>query len=96
LLTVASRHSVYSAAVVRQIRFLGWTLLVGEVVVVVLRVVGSVGLYNQLVPNHSNGTYWTPFWHVNWAVLLIGLCLLTFARIVREGVRMREDLEGTV
>lgn len=96
LLTVATRHGVHSEAVVRKLRHLGWTLLIGEAVVAVLRVVGSVHLYNQLVYGHSNGTYWTPFWHVNWSVLLIGLCLLTFARIVREGVSMREDLDGTI
>jgi hypothetical protein len=96
LLTVATRHGIHSDTVVRKLRFLGWTLLIGEAVVVVLRVVGSVHLYNQLVDGHAQGTYWTPFWHVNWTVLLIGLCLLTFARIVREGVTMREDLDGTV
>ena len=42
------------------------------------------------------GPFWTPFWHLNWPVLLIGVCLVVFARIMKEGVRMREDLEGTV
>jgi hypothetical protein len=35
-------------------------------------------------------------WYPSWSVVLIGLGLITFARVMRLGVGMREDLEGTV
>ncbi|GAA2007701.1 DUF2975 domain-containing protein [Catenulispora subtropica] len=96
LLTVAAKGGVYRSEVVSRVQFLGWTLLAGETLLVVLGTVGKVHLYNDLVPQHANGTYWTPFWDVNWAVPLIGVALISLARILREGVGMREDLEGTV
>jgi hypothetical protein len=96
LLTIAAKGGVYRSEVVSRVRSLGWTLLIGEVLVVALSTVGKVHLYNDLVQFHENGTFWTPFWDVNWAVLLIGTALVCLARILREGVGMREDLEGTV
>lgn len=96
LLTIAQKGGVYRSEVVSRVRSLGWTLLVGEVIVVVLGTVGKAHLYNDLVMFHENGTYWTPFWSVNWAVLLIGTALICLARILHEGVGMREDLDGTI
>ncbi|GAA2061591.1 hypothetical protein GCM10009839_85840 [Catenulispora yoronensis] len=96
LLTIAAKGGVYRTEVVSRVQFLGWTLLAGETAVAALRTVGSVHLYNDLVPEHFNGTFWAPFWHVNWTVLLIAVALITLARILREGVGMREDLDGTI
>lgn len=96
LLTVAAKGGVYRSEVVSRVHLLAWTLIVGEAVVVVLRVFGSVHLFNDLAVAPVSGVFWLPFWHVNFIVLLIGVVLLSVARILREGVGMREDLEGTV
>lgn len=96
LLTIAEKGGVYRSEVVSRVQSLGWTLLVGEVLVVALSTIGKVYLYNDLVMDPSHSTFWTPFWDVDWAVLLIGTALICLARILREGVGMREDLDGTV
>jgi hypothetical protein len=75
---------------------LGWWLLAGGLVATVAEAFARVNLPAQLVTWPVDWGQWTVAWSVSWPVVLIGLGLITFARIMRTSAGMRADLEGTV
>jgi len=91
----AERDGIYTAATARRLRTLGWFLLIGAVVKMVVEMAAANRLLATMVTNHVE---WIGpiFWETPWAVLLTAAGLLTFARIMRIGVEMRDDLQGTV
>ncbi|WP_084959087.1 DUF2975 domain-containing protein [Thermoactinospora rubra] len=91
LVRFATTRGAYTPQVVRAMRLLGWWLVVGSVLAPV-----TVGLAEQALRASMVGdaVWYPPEFPV--AMLITGFGLLTFARIMRIGTRMAEDLEGLV
>lgn len=96
MLREAERAGVFGDRVAARLRTLGWFLLVGQLARMVIT--GSATTY--FVASVSKLDSGTPlgigYWQWSVPTLLAGLGTLTFARIMRVGARMREDLDGTV
>ncbi|AWI28318.1 hypothetical protein DDW44_05560 [Streptomyces tirandamycinicus] len=97
LLRSAARDGVYTEQVAARLRLLGWLLLIGSLVAEIAQAIGRAALLATLTkdvafsPDTVVSTMTAPY-----LVMLTGLGLLTFARIMNVGAAMREDLEGTV
>ena len=96
VLREAEQGGVFGDRVAGRLRVLGWYLIVGELAAMVIT--GSATAYfvtsaSKIAPDTSLGT---DYWEWSLPTLLAGLGALTFARIMRVGARMREDLDGTV
>jgi hypothetical protein len=87
---------VYTTQAARLVLALGWWLLAGGLVATVAEAFARVNLLSQLVTWNVDWGQWPVAWTVSWPVALIGLGLITFARIMRISAGMRADLEGTV
>ncbi|HEX5995854.1 MAG TPA: DUF2975 domain-containing protein [Jiangellales bacterium] len=95
LIRGAERDGIYTAATARRLRTLGWFLLIGAVVKMVVEMVAANRLLATMVANQVD--WFGPiYWETPWAVLLTAAGLLSFARIMRIGAEMRDDLQGTV
>jgi hypothetical protein len=96
LTRAAARDGVYTARAARLVLILGWWLLAGGLVATVAEAFARVNLLAQLVTWPVDWGQWPVAWSVSWPVVLIGLGLIIFARIMRVSAGMRADLEGTV
>ena len=97
LLIVVRRLGPFVVPVVSRLRFLAWFLLVGSVAATVTQNIAAAeflaSAVNQPVP--VAGDALTGVSNL-WVPLLVACALLTLARIMRTGVRMQDDLAGTV
>lgn len=91
-LRTASQEGPYADTVPFKLSVLGWFLLVGGPLSTVLEAVSGDYLRSTLAAD-TRSDWLAAF--PGWAVVA-GIAALTFAQILRVGVRMREDLEGTV
>ncbi|MEW2275435.1 DUF2975 domain-containing protein, partial [Streptomyces griseofuscus] len=93
----AAREGVYTARTASRLRLVGWWLLAGSLVVEFAQANARAALLAALAKNvdFSAGSV-LGMWHFPYLAALTGLGVLTFARITRQGVSMREDLEGLV
>lgn len=96
LARTAARDGVYTAQAARLVLILGWWLLAGGLVATVAEAFARVNLLAQLVTWPVDWGQWPMAWSISWPAALIGLGLITFARIMRISAGMRADLEGTV
>ena len=104
LLATALRDGPFTEAVPQRLRTLGWFVAVGGPVATFVTGWSQVFLESSMVPQVEGKPYFSLFsmpWEpmdnaLPWSMLLTGLAAVIFGRIMREGVRMREDLEGTV
>ncbi|MEU7892962.1 hypothetical protein AB0B45_08850 [Nonomuraea sp. NPDC049152] len=87
-----ARGGVYILQVARQVRLLGWWLLVGGLLAPQIEHFAMMRLLDTLAVDEANyGVREIPL-----VVPLVGLGLLALAGILRDGVRMRDDLEGAI
>jgi hypothetical protein len=96
LARAAARDGIYTAQAARLVLILGWWLLAGGLAATAAEAFARVNLLAQLVTWPVDWRQWPVAWSVSWPVALIGLGLITFARIMRISAGMRADLEGTV
>jgi hypothetical protein len=89
------RDGLYSTATARRLRVLGWVLVAGSLAGMVVTSLARNQLLATMV-NEDVGWLHPITPDAPWTVLLTGAGILTFARIMRIGVAMRKDLEGTV
>ncbi|WP_433212582.1 hypothetical protein [Microtetraspora malaysiensis] len=87
-----ARGGVYIAQVARQVRFLGWWLLVGGLLAPQLENFAMMRLLDTMAVGEASYR----LGEIPLVVSLVALGLLALASILRDGVRMRDDLEGTV
>ncbi|WP_020670378.1 DUF2975 domain-containing protein [Amycolatopsis nigrescens] len=94
-LRTAAEDGPYSAAVPGRLRALGWYLPLGAAAVAAVLAVAETTMVNGMF---TTTTGWSSRWggQFPWWTVFAGAAALTFARILRIGVRMHEDLEGTV
>ncbi|MEU0832376.1 DUF2975 domain-containing protein [Streptomyces sp. NPDC005969] len=97
LIQDASREGVFTARTVKHLRVAGWWLLLGCLVAEVVEAGARAALLATLAQDHTfNAESWLGTWQTPYSLVFTALGILTFARIMRAGVAMREDLEGTV
>ncbi|MFI7636927.1 DUF2975 domain-containing protein [Nonomuraea sp. NPDC049400] len=87
-----ARDGVYLPQVARQVRVLGWWLLIGGLLAPQMEHFAMMALLDTMTVNEAHfGIKEIPV-----VVPLVGFGLLALANVLRTGVRMRDDLEGTV
>lgn len=96
-LRTAAQEGPYTSTVPGRLSALGWFVLIGGTVSALLFALSQHFVRNSLlvgVPSWDWLTRWGgafPRWSI-----ATGAAALTFAHILRIGVRMREDLEGAI
>jgi hypothetical protein len=96
-LRTASAEGPYATSVPGKLSALGWFVLLGGPVSALLRAVSQHVLRTDLIVG-VRADDWLILWRdaFPWWTLAAGAAALTFAHILRIGVRMNEDLEGTI
>ncbi|WP_330301992.1 MULTISPECIES: DUF2975 domain-containing protein [unclassified Streptomyces] len=97
LIRSAERDGLYTARTAERLRKLGWWLLVGSVLAAIAVSTAEKALIDSLSRDSGISAVsglWS--WDVPFMAILTGLGVLSFARIMRVGITMREDLDGTV
>ncbi|KAB8197610.1 hypothetical protein FH608_003435 [Nonomuraea phyllanthi] len=87
-----ARDGVYLAQVAGQVRVLGWWLLAGGLLAPQLEHLAMMTLLDTM----TTGESYYGIKEIPLVVPLAGLGLLALAGVLRTGVQMRDDLEGTV
>ena len=87
---------LYSAGTAARLRGLGVLMTGGGIVASVVGSTAKIFIFTRLV--HHQGLGWFEPFQVNFSfwTLIVGLTLLTVARVMRLGVTMREELDVTV
>ncbi len=95
-LRTAADEGPYSGTVPGKLSALGWFVLIGAPVSGLLFALSQEWLRTSLTGTPGRG--WFTVWSgvFPWWSTATGVAALTFAYILRIGVRMNEDLEGTV
>jgi hypothetical protein len=99
LIRDAERHGLYTTSMATRLRGIGWLLLLGGLAVMIIQgEAASCLATSMLEPTPETGAPWLDldYWQVPTVTLLTALGVLSFARIMRIGSVLREDLEGTV
>lgn len=97
LLTAARRTGPFTIPAAAAMRLLGWVIIVGSVVAAAIQGFATDQLLNTLLTTHDfpdviNG----PLHALLPVPVLAGAALLTFARVVRLGADMDDEIKGTV
>jgi hypothetical protein len=95
VLIKVARRGLFTKAVVRMVRALGWYLTLGTLAVTVLEAMATAGLFHDLVPGQS-GVEATAFLHVDLTLLITGIGIVTLARVLRVAARMQREIDATV
>lgn len=95
LLRGAARDGVYTAQTASRLRVLGWWLLAGSLIAEVAEAIAKAKLFATLVEGDRADALGN-VWEIPFLPIFTALGLFTFARIVRAGVVMREDVEATI
>jgi hypothetical protein len=96
-LRAASQEGPYADTVPGTLAALGWLVLVGAPVSGLLVAVSRQVLRGSLTAGVPSTSWYADWWAAfPWWSTATGIAALTFAHILRIGVRMREDLEGTI
>ncbi|MGW0771144.1 hypothetical protein [Streptomyces sp. NPDC002676] len=97
LLRAAARDGVYTTQTASRLRLLGWWLLLGSLAAELIEANAKTALLATLTTDITlSAGAWLGMWATPYLAVLTALGLITFARIMRVGVTMREDLAGTV
>ena len=98
LLVLARRHGPFTTRVAGAMRVLGWYIIAGAVLAAAIEQLAMVLLFNSLVtpPEGIDSVAFAALGALVPVPALAGAALLTFARIVRLGAAMDDELQGTV
>jgi hypothetical protein len=99
LLVIARRRGPFTARVADAMRVLGCYIIAGSVLAAAIEQLATVLLLGSLVTPRPEGFGWVAVAALRALVpvpALAGSALLTFARIVRLGAAMDDELQGTV
>jgi hypothetical protein len=92
LLRSARRGDPFTIANVWRLRQFGWLLLLGWPLVAYLTMALKEWLASSLPANETGGLFAPPIG----GALVFGLAVLALAEVFAHGLRLREDVEGTV
>ena len=96
LVRTAENSGVHSVQTAHGLARVGWFLLIASAASAAVEGLARSILLSTLVDSDANSGFVPGNWDFPLVPLLAGLGVLAFAQIMRAGVRMREDLEGTV
>jgi hypothetical protein len=85
-----------SAATAGRLRALGWLLTGGGIAAGIIESAANITILTSLV--HYPGLGWFEPGQINFSfiTLILGLTLITIARVMRLGAMMREELDATI
>ncbi|MEV0535070.1 DUF2975 domain-containing protein [Kitasatospora sp. NPDC050463] len=92
LLKTVTRQGPFTDSVSRQLSALGWFVTAGTLVTGLVAGWSQSWLVDSMAPIVGSG----PTLSGPLVLVLAGLAAVIMGKIMREGVRMREDLEGTI
>jgi hypothetical protein len=92
LLRSARQGDPFTTANVWRLRQFGWLLLLGWPLVAYLTMALKEALASTLPANQTSGLFAPPIG----GALLFGLAVLVLAEVFAHGLRLREDVEGTI
>jgi Protein of unknown function (DUF2975) len=95
LIRGAARDGIYTSATAKRLRAIGWFLLIGALARATVEMVAANRMLATMVTNQV-GWIGPIGWQLPWTMLLTAVGLLSFARIMRLGAIMQDDLQGTV
>ena len=96
LARTTARQGAFTLRTAGQLRRLAWVLMIGELVSGGVQAAATLGLFDSMTTYRTSPIAAVEFWPFPWLALFVSLGLLTFARIVRLGVTMREENEATI
>jgi hypothetical protein len=89
------RGEPFGARTVRQVRAIAWVLLIGGPLLQVVDEGLRSALFGQLSPAQQTGLG-TPGYTMPGNLVIAGLGALVLAEVFARGLRLREDVEGTI
>ncbi|MCX5008139.1 DUF2975 domain-containing protein [Streptomyces sp. NBC_00638] len=97
LIRGAEREGLYTTRTAGRLRRLGWWLSAGSVLAAIAESTTEQSLVRSLSRNtDASAVTGLLSWDMPFMAILTGLGVLSFARVMRIGIAMREDLDGTV
>jgi len=99
LLVIARRGGPFTVRVAAAMRLLGWYIIAGSILAAAITQLATVILFGSLVapaPEDASSIAAAAIRALVPVPALAGAALLTFARIVRAGAAMDDELKGTV
>jgi hypothetical protein len=97
LMRVAARRGPLTLEVAAAMRFLGWFVLIGSVTAILLQGLANQLLLDTMVVHQSDvAGIVDALLHDLPIPLLVGAGLLTFARVIRIGAALDEEMKGTI
>jgi hypothetical protein len=96
LKSAARPGGLYSGFTAARLRTLGWLLIIGGLAASIIESAAKISIFTSVV--RYPGLGWFEPWQVNFSftTLIIGLALVTAARVMGQGVTMREELDVTI
>jgi hypothetical protein len=98
MIVLARRTGPFTPAVARAMRRLGWFVIGGSLVASVVHLLATDMLLVSMVrfPNPFVNLIFLPVRDMVPVPILAGAALITFARIIRVGAAMDDELQGTI
>jgi len=97
LLLVAGRPGVlYSAATAARVRWLGWFLFAGSLAAAAIESAAQTVIFLSAVHYPGLDWYEPQEWHLPVGYLVLGVALISVARVMRRGAFRREESGVTV
>ncbi|MBO0824228.1 MAG: DUF2975 domain-containing protein [Actinobacteria bacterium] len=96
LVRAADRHGPFTVPVAAGMRRLGWVIIIGTLAAASAQGAATDALLNTLLRAQTGFGEAVPRLSVLPVPLLAGAALLTFARIIRRGAAMDEEIRATV
>lgn len=91
-----ARDGIYTTRCAAQIRWLAWALLIGGLAASAVEAGARESLLASMTDYSLGASAFFQFWSFPWTFLFVTMGLLTFARFLRVGVRIREENDGTI
>jgi Protein of unknown function (DUF2975) len=96
LVRTAEQSGPFTEPMARLLRFTGWFIIAGSIAASAAQGAATDALLSMMLQGQNSFADAVPLPGAVVVPVLAGVVALTFARIVRVGSRMAEDLQGTV
>jgi len=96
LIRQSEQRGIHTVATSVQLRVLGNFLLVGGPVATLVESFARTALLRTAVTYEPSTWSFIGSWDLPWWAVFTGLGMIAFAKVMRTGAEMREELEGTV
>lgn len=90
------REGLFNPGVARSVQVIGWYILLGTLAVSTLRMLGTALLLRHMAPRDFALATFVESWNVSIGLLIAGAGVITVARVLRQAVALREDVDATI